>query len=161
MGSKTERLMFNKSHNISYMNLIGPSIKVLFEEIKKWRIDTQYVPNVISAIDSLTLKAEYFLREICYRLGVRPFKQKPDEPGVIMEKTLGDLLRDLRGKLPDEDIEFFKYTLSERSGYNMRNKIAHGLMDDIEYGFEHLLLSLIIILKLSNYQFTSQDTQQV
>jgi hypothetical protein len=43
--------------------------------------------------------------------------------------------------------------LTEKAGYNLRNKVAHGLMDNVEYGLEYPILAIIIILKLSNYQF--------
>ena len=46
--------------------------------------------------------------------------------------------------------------LIAKPGYNLRNKIAHGLMDNIEYGLNHPILALIIILKLSNYEFVKK-----
>lgn len=76
-----------------------------------------------------------------------------------MEKTLDDLLNDLDGKLSADDHFFIKFILTEKAGYNLRNKIAHGLMDNVEYGLEYPILAIIIILKLSNYQFVSTKNE--
>jgi len=111
------------------------------------------VPNFIAATDSLVLKSEYLLREICTFLGIHTFKPNVRKPGIIMEKTLDDLLIDLKGKISEDDHFFIKFVLSDKVGYNLRNKLAHGLMDNIDYQLEHVLLAIIIILKLSNYQF--------
>ena len=51
---------------------------------------------------------------------------------------------------------FIKFLLTEKAGYNLRNRVAHGLMDSNEYNIETVLLPLIIILKLGNYQFTNK-----
>jgi hypothetical protein len=107
----------------------------------------------VSSTDSLVLKAEYFLREFCYSLGIATFKQNPKQQNIIMEKTLDDLLNYLDGKLSADDHFFIKFILTEKAGYNLRNKVAHGLMDNVEYGLEYPILAIIIILKLSNYQF--------
>ena len=72
-----------------------------------------------------------------------------------MEKTLDNLLDDLQGKISDNDHFFIKFILTEKAGYNLRNRIAHGLMDNVDYGLEYPIFSLIVILKLSNYQFTT------
>lgn len=111
---------------------------------------------MVSVTDSFVLKAEYFLREVCQLLRVPTFKPNPRQSGIIMEKTLDDLLTGLEGKLTDDDHFFIRFILTEKAGYNLRNRIAHGLMDNTEYSLEYTLLSIIIILKLSNYQFISK-----
>ena len=52
----------------------------------------------------------------------------------------------------DINIRFSKKT-DVRS--DLRNRVAHGLMDNVDYGLEYPILSILIILKLSNYQFTT------
>ena len=70
-----------------------------------------------------------------------------------MEKLLDELLADLKGKLEEEDRFFIKFFLSEKAGYNLRNRVAHGIMDDDEYGVENVFLVLTMILKLASYEF--------
>ena len=139
--------------NFSYIKLVESGINSFFDELLKWKADPNYSPNFVSSTDSLVLKAEYFLREFCYFLGIATFKQNPKQQNIIMEKTLDDLLNDLDGKLSADDHFFIKFILTEKAGYNLRNKVAHGLMDNVEYGLEYPILAIIIILKLSNYQF--------
>lgn len=153
MGEDANRRSNGRDVNFSYVKLVESGIHSFFDELLKWKADPNYFPNFVSSTDSLVLKAEYFLREFCYFLGISTFKQNPKQQNIIMEKPLDDLLNDLDGKLSADDHFFIKFILTEKAGYNLRNKIAHGLMDNIEYGLEYPILAIIIILKLSNYQF--------
>ena len=109
------------------------------------------------ATDSLVLKAEYFLRKFCEFLNIPTFKPKDKGVDIKMERTLDDILSDneIKNALTPDDYFFIKFILIEKAGQNLRNRIAHGLMDNVEYGLEYPILAIIIILKLSNYQFTN------
>jgi hypothetical protein len=159
IGTEANRRSNGKDVNFSYIKLIESGINSFFDELLKWKVDPNYSPNFVSATDSLILKAEYFLREFCYKLGIATFKQNPKQPGIVMEKTLDDLLSDLDGKISEDDHFFFKFILTEKAGYNLRNRIAHGLMDNIQYELKYPVLAIIIILKLSNYQFISTKSK--
>jgi Domain of unknown function (DUF4209) len=154
MGEDASRRSNGRDINFSYIKLIESGINSFFEELLKWKADPNYYPNFVSATDSLVLKVEYFLREFCYFLGIATFKPNPKQQGIIMEKTLDNLLDDLEGKISDNDHFFIKFILTEKAGYNLRNRIAHGLMDNVDYGLEYPILSILMILKISNYQFT-------
>ena len=155
MGEDVSRRSNGRDINFSYIKLIESGINSFFDELLKWKADSNYLPNFVSSTDSLVLKAEYFLREFCYFLGIATFRPNPKQQGIIMEKTLDNLLDDLEGKISDNDHFFIKFILTEKAGYNLRNRIAHGLMDNVDYGLEYPILSILIILKLSNYQFTT------
>jgi hypothetical protein len=155
MGEDVSRRSNGRDINFSYIKLIEPGINSFFDELLKWKADPDYYPNFVSVTDSLVLKVEYFLREFCYFLGIATFKPNPRQQGIIMEKTLDNLLDDLKGKISDNDHFFIKFILTEKAGYNLRNRIAHGLMDNVDYGLEYPILSILIILKLSNYQFST------
>lgn len=166
IGEEAIREVNNINVKFSYIKSIEPGITIFFDELKKWKEDLNYHPNFIASVDSLILKAEYLLREICAFLEIPTFKPNDRNPGVIMEKLLHNILDDLQkkmsednlnGKITEDDLFFIKFTLSNKVGYNLRNRVAHGLMDDIEYNLEHALLAIIIILKLSNYQFKKQE----
>jgi len=83
-----------------------------------------------------------------------------------MEKLIDDLLVDLKDStenptnFDENDRIFIKYILTEKSGLNFRNKVAHGLMDIEEYSFANILLVFCIIIKLSKYKFTPIDTTE-
>lgn len=155
MGEDVSRRSNGRDINFSYIKLVESGINSFFDELQKWKADPNYYPNLVSATDSLVLKAEYFLREFCYFLGIRTFKQK--DSNIVMERTLDDILDDekIKAALTPDDHFFIKFILTEKSGYNLRNRIAHGLMDNVDYGIKYPIMSIIIILKLSNYQFTS------
>ena len=159
MGEDVSRRSNGRDINFSYIKLIESGINSFFDELLKWKADPNYYPNFVGATDSLVLKAEYFLREFCYFLGIATFKPNPKQQGIIMEKTLDNLLDDLQGKISDNDHFFIKFILTEKAGYNLRNRIAHGLMDNVDYGLEYPILSIIIILKLSNYQFSTSKNE--
>ena len=157
MGKEAVRRSNGSDISFSYIKIVESGINSFFNELLKWKADSNYFPNFVSATDSLVLKAEYLLREFCVFLNIPTFKSK--DGNIIMERTLDDILRDERIKqaLTEDDHFFIKFILTEKAGYNLRNRIAHGLMDNIEYDLQHPLFAIIIILKLSNYQFTQKN----
>ena len=157
MGNDGVRVVNGNEVTFSFINLVEPGIQSIFAELKQWKVNPDYLPNLVSATDSLVLKAEYLLREFCIRLSIPTFKEKPRDGNIVMERTLDDLLIVLEDKIKEDDHFFIKFILTEKAGYNLRNRIAHGLMDDIDYGLEYAVLALIIILKLSNYQFVTKE----
>ncbi len=138
------------------LRLIMSGVNVLFRELDLWRQEPSYEPDFIASTDSLTLKVEYILRYICSRLALPTFKLR-EGTEVIMEKLLDELLADLKGKLDEEDRFFIKFFLSEKAGQNLRNRVAHGLMDDTEYGVQNVFIALTIILKLASYEFRAEQ----
>ena len=153
MGEDVSRRRNGRDINFSYIKLIESGINTFFDELIKWKADPSYFPNFVSATDSLVLKAEYFLREFCYFLGAPTFKAK--NSNIVMERTLDDILEDkkIKAALTKDDHFFIKFILTEKAGYNLRNRIAHGLMDNVDYSLQYPIFSILIILKLSNYQF--------
>jgi hypothetical protein len=154
MGKETSRTINGEVVNFSYIQIVESGINSLFQELTRWKTDINYFPNFISATDSLVLKVEYFLREFCHFLQIPTFKPKPNDEAIVMERNIDDILSDqiIKEILTENDHFFIKFILTEKAGYNLRNKVAHGLMDNIEYVLDYPVLALIIILKLSNYQ---------
>lgn len=150
------RKVYGKEVPIDNITLIESGINSLFYEISLWKTEQKYTPNFVCATDSLVLKVEFIIREFAAKIGKPTFKPKPKEPEIIMEKLLDELLWDLEDSITEDDLYFIKFILIEKAGYNLRNRVAHGLMDSNEYSIETVLLPLIIILKLGNYQFTNK-----
>ena len=144
------------------IDTLKPGLKRMFDEIDISFKDVEYQCDFVTVIDSLTLKIEGLLRYFCERIGIATFKTKQKGADkLVMEKLLDDLLADVEHKpalKPDqvtnfleEDRIFIKYVLTEKAGLNLRNEVAHGLMDIFEYSFEHVIVLFCIILKLSKY----------
>lgn len=148
------RVIDGQQISINYLKTIKPGIISLFNELERWNTEEGYVPNFILSTDNLVLKVEYLLREVCLKLGIATFKSKPKEPDIIMEKTLDDLLGSLEGKLIEDDWFFIKFILTEKVGENLRNRVAHGLLDNTDYGVIYPIYALLCILKLSSYKFS-------
>ncbi|HEX5002707.1 MAG TPA: DUF4209 domain-containing protein [Bacteroidia bacterium] len=59
---------------------------------------------------------------------------------------------------PDDDKYFFKYILTEKSGWNLRHRTAHGLIDSNEYDIMDAIGLLLIILRISSYKFINHES---
>jgi len=143
------------------LDLINPGIKRVFIELDTFFADNNYEIDCVTITDSLVLKIETLIRNFCEKIGIATFKtrQKGNDK-LVMEKLLDDLLVDIKNSdinqtgFDEEDRIFIKYVLTEKAGLNLRNQVAHGLMDINEYSFSNIIIVLSIILKLSKYSFT-------
>lgn len=143
------------------LDIIKPGIKRFFEEIDKFFADSTYKLDYVTVTDSLVLKIESIIRYFCEKIGIATFKtRQKGSDKLVMEKLLDDLLVDIKHTetnptgFDEEDRIFIKYVLTEKAGLNLRNQVAHGLLDYYEYAFPNQLVILSIILKLSKYSFT-------
>jgi len=167
-NDKIQRNYINQSVEIKPIDLIKPGIKRIFEELDLLFKDNEntYEPDFITIIDSLTLKIEGLLRSFCEKIGIETFKTRlKGKHKLVMEKQLDDLLSDLKPKtdnetfMLEEDRIMLKFVLSEKAGLNLRNNIAHGLVDHYEYKFETVVILFSLIMKLSNYLFIEKENQ--
>lgn len=92
---------------------------------------------------------------MCDLLGITTFR--PKRNGIVHEKILEELLKDLASHLDPEDLFFLNFYLLEKAGHNLRNRVAHSLMDENEYGIEKALLVLSMLLKLASYAFKPRE----
>jgi len=146
------------------IDTLKPGLKRIFEELDKFFVDNTYQCDFVTITDSLTLKIEGLLRYFCEKIGIATFKtRQKGSDKLVMEKLLDDLLADIAHEPPlnpeqktnfDEEVRILiKYVLAEKAGLNMRNAVAHSLMDIFEYSFEHVVILFCIIIKLSKYKF--------
>lgn len=153
------------------IDTLKPGLKRMFEELDSFFADNTYQCDFVTITDSLTLKVEGLLRYFCEKIGVATFKtRQKGSDKLVMEKLLDDLLADIAHEPPlkpeqktnfdEEDRILIKYVLTEKAGLNLRNAVAHSLMDVFEYSFEHVVVLFCIIIKLSKYKFieTKGDT---
>ncbi len=145
---------------IKPLDTLKPSLKRLFGELDLFFADNTHPFDNITITDSLTLKVESILRNFCEKIGIPTFKtRQKGSDKLVMEKLIDDLLYDLKHStetptnFDEEDRLFIRYIMTEKSGLNLRNKVAHGLLDFNEYSFGNILLLFSIIMKLSKYEF--------
>ena len=147
------------------LDLIRPCLKSFFRELNQWKTDGSYEPDLVSLTDSLILKVEALIRYLCYRIGIETFKAKnkggSQENEVVMEKSLDELLYDLKGleAFWENDRYFIKFLMTHRMGLNLRNNVAHGLLDANEYTLEKPVLAFTALMRLSKYQFNEKGRE--
>ena len=152
--------------DVKPIDQIKPGLLRIFDELDRFFADNTYQCDFVTVTDSLTLKIEGLLRNFCEKIGIATFKTKTRQKGsdkLVMEKLLDDLLADIAHEPPlkpeqktnfdEEDRMLIKYVLAEKAGLNLRNAVAHSLMDIFEYSFENVVVLFSIIMKLSKYKF--------
>lgn len=147
------RRVNSTDREISHLLLLKSGIKLMFSEMEQWMAGNGHIPDFVPCTDSLTLKVEYLFREMCDKLGIVTFRPDSKDQRIVMEKRFDELIRDLKDSLGEDNYYFIRFIMSDKMGLNLRNQIAHGLMDNIEYGIESPFLVLCILLKLSMYKF--------
>ena len=154
MGEPIIRNYNNQEFKVMPIDLIKPAITHFLDELEKWKNDPSHNPELILTTDSLVVKIEALLRYFCDRLGLTTFKLRSDN--LVMEQNLDEILAALEAKktiFDEDDRRFIKFVLSEKAGENLRNRIAHGLMDSFEYSIDKTILAFTIILRLAKYNF--------
>lgn len=160
IGQTYKELFNGYEYDVSPIDAIKPGLKLFFDELEKWKMDSTYPANFICSTDSLVSKTEYILRYFCKLAGIPIFIDKiKNDHKVKNEKNINELLRSLEnseenptGFLEDHR-KFIEYILASKMGNNLRHRVAHGLMDAQEYTVTNLILTLNIILVISTYKF--------
>lgn len=145
---------------IKPIDTLKPSLKSLFKELDLFFADNSNLFDTVTITDSMTLKVESILRNFCEKIGLPTFRthHKGTEK-LVMERLIDELLANVKDSIEnpttfnEDDRLFIKYVLTEKSGLNLRNKIAHGLMDIDDYSFKNIVLVFCIVIKLSRYTF--------
>ena len=145
--------------NFSWIHLIAPALHEYFRQIDYYLADeTANVPNFVLSLDSLTLKIEGLLRDLCQLTNVVTSKQKLDKSKrtIVYEKDITALLHDdaIKKRFDQDDILFFKFLLTEKWGFNLRHNIAHCLMSPEAYHLDCMHLVILALLRLGKYDFT-------
>ncbi len=138
----------------NWLNLLAPAINEYFLQMNYYLFSKNY-PNFVLAIDSLTLKIEGILRDYCNNAGIVTFFQRTDKNGTkVQEKDINALLHEpeLADHFSNDDILLFKFILVEKTGYNLRHKVAHSLMSYADYDISIIHILILILLRLSKIQ---------
>jgi len=152
-----------KSVPYTWLALIAPSLNEYFINLEFYFRNNQNTLNFILCIDSLSLKIEGMLRDICEFNGITTFDLKPDKKGrtISQEKDIHRLLYEpeLVNIIDQDDLLFFKFLLIEKAGYNLRHRIAHSLMTYYDYQMHLMNLLLMAVLKFGKYNFVTKKDE--
>ena len=150
----------NQEIEFNWLNLLIPPLNEYFIQMDYF-LASGNLPNFVLPIDSLTLKIEGLIRDMCNFSGVATFYFITDEKGrqIAREKDLGALLYEEKIKelFDEDDLLFFRFLLVEKAGYNLRHRIAHSLLLFQEYHVNFMHLLILTLLKLGKYHFMIKD----
>ncbi len=141
----------NETSEKNYLSLIAPSLIEFFLQMQALVNKKNFVPNFVLCIDSLALKIEGLLRNICQRTGITTSTVKSKG---MQELLLDDLLNieELKELYGEDDLLFLK-TLFSPEGMNIRNNIAHSFYSDEDYQLGRMLLLIAALLRIGNLKF--------
>jgi len=142
----------------TWIDLLQPGFEAYFEALRTYTEGKEPPHALVLAIDSLTVKFEGLLRDLCRFQGVTTTFDKPesrDKPDRIVthEKDITQLLREpvLENLLSSADLLFLKYLLVEHIGMNLRHKVAHCLLSFGNYDLGTAHLVFLGIMRLSKF----------
>lgn len=104
--------------------------------------------DFIEATHLLIPQVENSVREVFAAAGVLPLKHLPD--GTQRQKDLNDLLTDERAtEILGDDLAFtLRGLLIRASGSNLRNRLAHGLIDAAEFPADRFVYLWALVLRM-------------
>ncbi|MBU2493320.1 MAG: DUF4209 domain-containing protein [Bacteroidetes bacterium] len=159
-GKDLEQRVFSKSVSYNWLEAVMPAINDYITKLKYTENNKFYHVSYIMCIDSLTLKIEGLLRDFLQIQGISTTKQKNNREEIITEeKDLNELLyEDKVTELFDEDdLLFLRYLLVEKTGFNLRNGVAHSLLLPQQYSVEFMHLLFLAVLKIGSFNVTLRN----
>jgi len=99
------------------------------------------------AAHSIVPRLERVLRDIAVGGGIVVVRE-PDGSKPGGTRTLGPILAELDGVLPDDWRRYFANLLTDELGINLRNRVAHGLIDEVTREDAALLVHAAVALSL-------------
>jgi hypothetical protein len=163
LGQTLERGTINGgTEEVLWLKLLAPGLYSYFQQLNAFCQSTKQV-NYVLAIESLTLKFEGLLREMCDCAGVPTFNQTKDKSGrkVVREKDIHALLYEpfIAEMFDADDLLFFRFLFVEKAGYNLRHDIAHCFVRYEEYDLSMANLVFLAILKVAKYKLVSRPPE--
>ena len=111
-------------------------------------IETYRAGDHITSIHLLVPQIEHALRALL--AGCDRPSNRPKGDGTFEERTLDNVLRDTELiRLLSEDVAFYlRAVLTHKIGWNVRNRVSHGLMDDQDFirDVTDRLLHILLVL---------------
>lgn len=151
--TKTQKFKYN------WLAGITPAIIDYFRQIEIYMINPEHA-NFILCVDSFVLKIEGIIRDLCKFNKIVTSKPDKNNKLVKKEKNINDLLYEnkLKKVLSIDELLFLRVLLIEQSGYNLRNRIAHSLIEPHDYTVYTANLLLFALLRLFKYEWKDRST---
>ncbi len=158
----SQKMADGNDYVYNHLDLLTPSIRDYFGQLLKIKNGNKDAVNFILCIDSMSLKLEGIIRDLCRMSGGVTFfetKDKQNNNSVTREKDINALLHEENVKkiINEDDCLFLKFLMVEKAGYNLRHKVAHSLMFVESYGFPYATLLIQALLRLSKYQIVISE----
>jgi hypothetical protein len=145
------------SQQYNWLVAVVPPLREYFAQWEMHKSWPEYTPDFTLFIDSMTVRIEGMLRDLCRLHGVPTFFERPDEKGrpVQREKDMGRLLREehIVNLLGKDDHLFFRFLFIEKTGFNLRHRVAHGLFLPQHYTPHIADLVFLAFMRLSRFGF--------
>lgn len=138
-------------YEVGLLGLIMPSISEFFYQVLGSESSKYYLPNYILCSDSLALKIELVLRNLCERLNI-PVSVSRSKG--MQEMYLNEIFENetLNKFFNEDDKMFFDLVITDK-GMNIRNNIAHAFYLSDEYTLEKILLLITVLLRLCKINY--------
>lgn len=149
-----------ETQGFDWIELISPSLQNFFIQTEIDLSAKKHHPQgYILAIDSLVLKFEGLLREFSRMIDAQTIEVKEDgtEERINFDKLLDN--EKLKAVIPEDDIAYFKYLFTSR-GMNLRNNIAHSFFNTKNYTSAIMLLLIVAILRLGNFELKVEKDKE-
>jgi lysyl-tRNA synthetase class 1 len=116
-------------------------------------IGAYIVSDHVKAIHVLLPQIEHCLRRLLGMLGKPTNKHRRSDLGIMVEKSLNDVLESesrVRQCLGEDTTIYLQVLLCDPRGFNLRNAVAHGLMDHGQFHsfFSDRLIHVLLLLSL-------------
>jgi hypothetical protein len=140
-----------EKQGFDWIQMISPSLLSFF---KQSEIDMTLKKNseegYILAVDSLSIKFEGLLRELCRAIGAQTIEFKNDgtEERISFDKLLNN--EKIQALIPANDIAFLKFLFTD-VGMNLRNNVAHCFYPARKYSAGIMFLLIVALLRVGNY----------
>lgn len=150
----------DEPYKYKWINYIQEAINTGFKKLEYEFLQEKsilYIPE----IDSLTLKIEGILREIidiAEKPNLRTFTFDKDDNYRWLD--INSYLRnsELKNLILEDEVEFFKFLLTDSIGKNKRNRIAHSRCFLGEYSSIDFIWIILILLRLTKYKIPKGRT---
>lgn len=149
----------------TWMDSIHPALHLLCEAVgNEIRGKTGVFNEYMCPIDSLTLKVEGCLRDVCRKIGISTVRED-NHYEVTLEEILNRIGKYQTQKgvklMSSRTINMLKKLLTddESKGSNLRNDIAHGFTNTSHYTKETALTIIHCILRVSAIEFPDVESQ--
>jgi hypothetical protein len=141
----------NEKQGFDWIQMVSPSLCSFFQQSEvDMTLKNNSEEGYILAVDSLSIKFEGLLRELCRAIGAQTIEFKTDgtEERISFDKLLNS--EKIQALVPPNDIAFLRFLFTD-AGMNLRNNVAHCFYPARKYSAGIMFLLIVALLRLGNY----------